>query len=422
MLAALALVGPGLAPRQAEPPAHDPEPYQRVVAGGESDAVRLEMNVREFKPSKPDQPTVYLAAAVHIGEASFYKSLQQFLDAQDVVLFESVKPPGAGDAAYDIGGPLDDAGKAKVTRQRLRLVAMGVEHYRAAQGAYPVDLAALGNGGGRLAALLGGTISDGWGHALMYTLKPGEPAVFDIVSLGSDGAEGGDGAAADLRFSDQKPLSKAESGDRDDGLQATLARSMGLVFQLDVMNHDKPNWRNSDLSIDQVQARLDQSGASADGLFRMLDGSSMFTGVAKFLLGVMSASPESRAALRLMMIEMLGQADDLFSAMPKNMNAMMKVILDDRNRVVVGDLRRLIMNEPGVKTVGIIYGAGHLPGIETALVTELGYTPAGDSWRPAMSVDAKSAGMTSAQFDQTRKTLSRMVERQINQAKKAQKN
>ena len=40
-----------------------------------------------------------------------------------------------------------------------------------------------------------------------------------------------------------------------------MAEAFGLVFQLDAMNHDGPAWRNSDMSIDQVQRRLDQAGA-----------------------------------------------------------------------------------------------------------------------------------------------------------------
>src|SRR5262249_24093331 len=150
------------------------------------------------------------------------------------------------------------------SRRRVRFLAVAVERFRAGHaGALPKDLAELASGSeGRLASLLKGTTLDLWGHALVYTVVPAQgdaPASFDVVSLGADGKQGGDGADADLKFSDQKPLSKAETGDRSEGIQQKLADAMGLVFQLSAMDNKKANWRNSDLSVDQVQSRLDKA-------------------------------------------------------------------------------------------------------------------------------------------------------------------
>jgi general secretion pathway protein G len=39
--------------------------------------------------------------------------------------------------------------------------------------------------------------NDPWGHTYIY-LAPGAHGVYDLISLGSDGREGGDGAAADI--------------------------------------------------------------------------------------------------------------------------------------------------------------------------------------------------------------------------------
>jgi general secretion pathway protein G len=39
--------------------------------------------------------------------------------------------------------------------------------------------------------------SDPWGHGYVYR-SPGERAPFEIISLGSDGQEGGSGTAADI--------------------------------------------------------------------------------------------------------------------------------------------------------------------------------------------------------------------------------
>ena len=46
--------------------------------------------------------------------------------------------------------------------------------------------------------LKGGNVpNDPWSHAYIYR-APGEHGPFDIVSLGSDGQEGGSGTAADI--------------------------------------------------------------------------------------------------------------------------------------------------------------------------------------------------------------------------------
>jgi hypothetical protein len=392
------------------------QPYQRVVADDEAGVVKLEMAVREFAPPKDGQPRVFLAGAVHIGDASFYKSLQEFLDQQDVVLFEGVKPPGAGAAEHDAAAETDES-RAVATKRRVRFIAMAVEKYRADhEGKLPRDLDELVSGSqARIASLVRGSLTDAWGHALVYTVaapqtdgeKP-SPG-FDVVSLGSDGEPGGEGAAADLRFSDQKPLSKPETGDRSEGIQQKLADALGLVFQLSAMNNNAPNWRNSDLSVDQVQARLEKAGANADGLFKLLDGSSMLGRMAGMLIGFLGSSPDSRAMLKVMMIETLAHADLAMKApgMGK-MGAVMGVIVEDRNAVVLADLKRIIEREPAVKSVAIIYGAGHLPTMEQRLVGEMGYKPVGDSWRAAMRVDATDAGLKPAQVKQMREMIDRM--------------
>src|SRR5262249_1315966 len=159
------------------------------------------------------------------------------------------------------------------TRRRVRFIAMAVERFCEDHGGrLPESLSALAAGSGeRIAALLRSASSDSWGRPLRFTTEErgGGKATFDVVILRADGRDGGD---ADIGFSDQKPLSAPERGDRSEGLQSKLASSMGLVFQLDAMDHNRPNWRNSDLSVDQVQARLERAGTNADELFAMLDG------------------------------------------------------------------------------------------------------------------------------------------------------
>lgn len=393
-----------------------PDGFARVVEDGTS--IRLEMAVREYAPKERNGPKIYLAAAVHIGEEDFYRQLQQFLDKQDIVLFEGVKPPGAGAAEHD-AADRSDAQRIAVTKRRIRFIAMAIDRYQAEHKKLPASFEQLEAGSkGRIATLLHGAHRDGWDRDLqLATIEQEDGELgFDIVSLGADGQPGGEGPAADIRFRDQPALSKSERGDRSGGIQAKMAEATGLVFQLNAMHHDGPNWRNSDLSIDQVQERLDKSGADAGALFSMLDGSSFMSRIGSALLGLIGSNPEGKAMLRLMLIEMLGHAGDLIKQAPGGMGKLMDVILEDRNQVVLADLKRIVDTEKDIRTIGVIYGAGHLPGLEAGILA-LGYQPAGDTWFTAMRASAQDAGLTEARFKATRDMVSRMVEAQVKRAK-----
>ena len=56
---------------------------------------------------------------------------------------------------------------------------------------------------------------------------------------------------------------------------------------------------------------------------------------------------------------------------------------------------------------------------ERKLVEDFGYKPVGDTWRAAITVDAREAGVTAAQLKATRGMISRMVEAQAPRKKKA---
>lgn len=430
---AVLLSGAALAQNAQPAPAESPKPrpYSRVVEDKETGALALEMAIREFRRPDGTGPTVFLAGAIHIADQSYYKSLQEFLDRQDVVLFEQVKPAGAGSG--DGANEADDSARAEVTEHRLRFLAMALEAYKAKNGAYPKSLAELEAGlEKRFSDLARGAMNDGWGRPVTYEPKavpePASdpkpdasmskgPAPYDLVSLGADGEPGGEGAATDLRFSSQPPLSAAERGDRSEGIQQQLADALGLKFQLGQMDHNRANWRNSDLSIDEVQDRLAKAGADAGPLFSMLDGSSFLGKISGVILKLAAANPQSRVMLKLALMEVLGHADELLGSAPGKMGAMMDVIVNDRNEVVLRDLKRIVETEPGVRTIGVIYGAGHLPGIERSLRSDLGYEPAGDQYVAAIRVTPGEAGMSRDEIASLRNMMSRMVKSQMGMLK-----
>jgi general secretion pathway protein G len=390
------------------------------------DHTTLQVAIRSFKPADPKLPTVHLVGAVHIGEKAYYKAVQSFLDKQDLVLFEGVKASGANS---DLANA-DDASKAKVTKSRQRFLAVLVSRYKAENKSLPENFDSLLNKlHGTMVRLGTAATKDGWGNPQQYKIIKGEgdtPDTFDIVSLGADGKEGGEDAAADLKFSDQKPLSKDELKSSGEGIQVQLANALGLEFQLVGIDYNRDKWRNSDLTVDQLEDKLKDAGMSGDALFSMLDGSSVMSKLVGAFLGFIGSSPQMSLMVKSMMVEMLAHADELMEAqgdkLGKGMGQFMKVLVVDRNAAVFADLDKVIKDEPKIRSVALFFGAGHLPDMEARL-KKMGYTLSDVEWKDAIDVDVTKLPGGAAQAKQNRQMISQMIRMQTNagKAKKADK-
>jgi general secretion pathway protein G len=95
--------------------------------------------------------------------------------------------------------------KAKAAKIQIESFASALDLYYLDLGRYPrtnEGLVALTRGnnapGWNGPYLRGGVVpNDPWGHSYLYR-SPGERAPYEIISLGSDGQEGGSGTAADI--------------------------------------------------------------------------------------------------------------------------------------------------------------------------------------------------------------------------------
>lgn len=429
-VALLALVSTFAAPNTASAslarPDDEPK-WLRVVEEDDGETLKLQLVSREYRLAEGAGPSVFLTGAVHVADAAFYKELQAFLDAKDVVLFEGVKPPGAGRLDHN-PALADDEWLAKATARRIRFVATFVEKYKREHKGYPATLAELVAGvDGRMAKLLDGCTVDAWGNELRFTLKeppvavegaPAAPAVrqgsanFEITSLGADGKPGGDGVDAEVTFSDQPSLKRAEIVEGE-GIQRQLASALRLEFQLDAMDESKANWRNSDLSVDQVMDRMEAGGANPEQLFSMIGGGGFMDAAVGMVAKLVGMSKTLSTMLKMAMVDMLSQADQLLAGMGGDMGKMMEVIIDDRNEVVLSDLARVLRDEPDVKSIGIIYGAGHLPDLDRRLRNELAMEPVGETWFTAITVRVADAGMSAADARQMRTMMKSQIEKQM---------
>ena len=91
--------------------------------------------------------------------------------------------------------------KQNTARKEIATICQALDTYYATYGRYPTNeegLAALCQASEKLPeSLLAGEPVDPWGKAYQYN-APGSKGPYEVLCYGSDGREGGDGAAADI--------------------------------------------------------------------------------------------------------------------------------------------------------------------------------------------------------------------------------
>jgi len=400
-------------------------PWVRAVET-EDRVVQLQVAVRRFKPMEGDGPTLTVAGAVHVADRPFYEQLQEMLDVKDLVLFEGVKPAGAEQT------PPRTTGEAvQRTEDRLRMVGtfLTQTHRHAEEHGHEApmsldELAAYLREHGMMRPLnwLGAVDEDGWGEPLVVVMKQKtEGDAFDVVSYGADGKPGGDGADADLRFSDQPALAPEETGEAP-GVQARLAEVLRLTFQLDEMDESGENWRSADMTMSEVRDRIRELGGDPDVLFGQLQGTGLSGTLVNFLLTMIDVMPGAPPRVKLMMIEMLQHADDLLKSEASPLGReVLQVIIEERNQVIMDELLPVLESEAAEKgwdDIAIIYGAGHMKDLVDRLAVQAGYEPVQGDWLSAISLDMNRYGISPFEHAMIKRQLEMQLNAMRNQGRR----
>ncbi len=402
----------------------DKTPHYLRVVEEKGKSISLQIATQNFTPTKGNGPTVGLVGVAHIGDESFYKCLQKELSNYEVVLYESVKPPGTGGA----GGKTDQE-QIDSTKAAMKFVGGMIETYHAKLQSYPEDVTALKDWAVkldvRLAKFLNDAMHDAWGHQLHYQFKPGaapdQPAKYSLVSLGADDKVGGQGVNADLDLADQ-PLPDPMQLSKEDGIQTQLANALNLKFQLDAVDYSEQNWRCSDMAMDEVNRRLQAKGLDFSLIGGTLAGSSLPAKMIKIILGLMKFADtflEGAIAdtFKVVMIEMLGDERMMQQGLDQQLGAgFSEVIVQDRNQVAIDDLKKMIEHEPDVKSVAIFYGAAHMPDMTAKLMAQLGYEPAKENqqtWLTAITVDYSKSAVSQSDINRIRLMMRQMMRQQM---------
>ncbi len=204
-------------------------------------------------------------------------------------------------------------------------------------------------------------------------------------------------------------------------LQQALARAVGLEFQLDAINYDRPHFHNSDLSVAELSHLLTPSalaeetsgGTTTDApqmshLIELMQGSGVWGGLARLTVAAIAASPRLQTAMRLTLVELLGNLPADLTRLPgltPDLQEFMRVLIAERNRVVVQDLAAVLRQHPHPDSVAVFYGAGHMIDLEQRLCATLNYHAVEEQWLSAFDVNPRAAGLGQWELDFTRRIV-----------------
>lgn len=247
--------------------------------------------------------------------------------------------------------------------------------------------------------------------------------LFEGIHAGRKGEATTNSVPATKKAAAPEPVAKP--GERT-SLQKDLAESLGLVFQLEAINYARANFRNSDLSVQELKELMDKDDEPAapdspkekrkneafEQLLKAMEGNSMFGTLLKAGFKFIGGNPKLQAMTKLALIEALGGIRGDISRMkslPEDMQRLMEVLIQSRNDAVLKDLRAELKRSAPPASISIFYGAGHMEDMERRVRREFGYRAESDLWLPAFTVDYAKAGLSVIEAT----ILRTMVQRQM---------
>ncbi|HRQ74396.1 MAG TPA: type II secretion system protein GspG [Phycisphaerales bacterium] len=378
--------------------------------------VALEIVSKTYVPSgEGSGPKVGLIGVSHIGDGAFYRSVQDVLDQYEIVLYEAIRPSGTGGAH---GETTEE--QIESTRRAMKFIASAVEAHREVRQRYPGTIDELRAFTREIDPIIVNWLTaaavDAWGRPLGFSVNE-EGTEFSLKSLGADGKPGGDEGTADADLILTQADAVAPLAMERDNIQKQLATALGLSYQLEALTYDAANWRPSDMTVEQLSQAFQARGMDMGPLAGAMGGAGFPAQVGRLLLrmiGMLDAMMEGAISdiAKIMMIEVLGDDRLLEQGMGQLGQGFTEIILYERNQVVIDDLKRLLQQEPDVKSVAILYGAAHLPDLEERLYEQLQYEPQAETWLTAISVNLQESRVSAAQLAQMRQMMRRAMQQQ----------
>ena len=204
-------------------------------------------------------------------------------------------------------------------------------------------------------------------------------------------------------------------------LQSSMAAALGLVFQLEAIDYDRPNFLHCDLSVGELRDLIAEqprtpgqpgAGSSFEGLLQVMQGGSWLDSLVQLGLRFVGANPKLQGLAKLTLIdaicEIQGDPSKL-QGLPPELKQLLDILLQKRNQKVVETLRAELKQLRRRDAVAIFYGTAHMPDLELRLRRELNYRPAGEFWLTAFSVNLAKTGITPAEREFLRQLLKSQI-------------
>ncbi len=193
------------------------------------------------------------------------------------------------------------------------------------------------------------------------------------------------------------------------GLQGFLKDVLKLDFQLEAIDYGRPNFVHADLDAETFNELQDERGESMMGLMfrstlrqmrRQFAGEGAPPITALDIIAAMR-SPDSAREYKLLLARQLSDVEGQLEGLDGD-GEDGSVIISERNKVALRVLKRTIA--AGKRDIGIFYGAGHMHGIQEALVEHMGFKLTGVEWRIAWDMRESGARRQSATTKTTKTT------------------
>ena len=178
-------------------------------------------------------------------------------------------------------------------------------------------------------------------------------------------------------------------------LQIAVGKYLNLSFQLGGIDYTKPNMVHADVSAAQfAQMQQERGETMLTLLLRAMNaqfsGGANMTAIADlntFELIRILLSPDSATEFKKVLARMFDQSESLTQLMEGDGGS---AVLSGRNDVVMAKIEEILAGRRQ-RRIAVLYGGGHMPGIEASLIDKLNAKVVGEEWLAAWTMPIENA-------------------------------
>ena len=173
-------------------------------------------------------------------------------------------------------------------------------------------------------------------------------------------------------------------------IQQAAGTYLNLTFQLDAIDYTRKNMVHADVTAEEFEKRQKERGETTISLFAramqaQLNGQANTAAMREldtFGLIRILMSEDSAAEFKKVLAKSLDQMESLTAAIEGKDGT---VILGGRNSVVMSKIKEVLANRRQ-RRIAVFYGSAHMPGIESALITDMKAKVTAEEWLAAWTM------------------------------------